>query len=382
MRSPSLFSAEHDQFRDSVRRFLAAEALPHREAWDAAGRIDRSLWQAAGALGMLGSAIPSVYGGSDADRLYPFIAAEELGRSGFAFAGWTVQDICCQYILKYGSEDQKQAWLPGLCAGEVIASVAMTEPGAGTDLKAIRTTAIRAPNDEGGDAYILSGQKTFITNGPSCDVAIVVAKTDPAAGARGVSLFIVEADRPGFDKGKSLNKLGQKLQDTGELFFNDVRVPASSLLGSEGQGFMHLMSDLPFERLLISVNAVQAARAAFEMTVDYARTRPLFGATLLDQQNSRFRLAELKTEIAVSQAFVDQLLAGYLAGTTDAADAAMAKYWTTELQCRVADACVQLHGGNGYMLDYPITRAYADARAQRIYGGSNETMRDLIGRTL
>ncbi|MDB5469515.1 MAG: acyl-CoA dehydrogenase protein [Caulobacter sp.] len=377
MRSPGLFDTEHEQFRESVRRFLETEAVPHREAWDAAGRIDRDLWRSAGALGMLGSAIPDQYGGAGADRLYPFIAAEELGRSGFAFAGWTVQDICCQYILKYGTEDQKQAWLPGLCAGDIIASVAMTEPGAGTDLKAIRTTARRD-----GDDYVLSGQKTFITNGPSCDVAIVVAKTDPAAGAKGVSLFLVEANRPGFDKGRNLQKLGQKLQDTGELFFNEVRVPASSLLGTEGQGFFHLMSDLPFERLLISVNAVAAARSAFEMTVEYARARPLFGATLLDQQNSRFRLAELKTEIAVGQAFVDQLLAGYLAGTTNGDDAAMAKYWTTELQCRVADACVQLHGGNGYMLDYPITRAYADARAQRIYGGSNETMRDLIGRTL
>ena len=376
-RNPALFGSDHDQFRDSIRRFLAAEATPHREAWDAAGRIDRGLWRAAGALGMLGSNIPGAYGGADADRLYPFIAAEELGASGFAFAGWTVQDICCHYILRYGTEVQKQAWLPGMCAGEIIASVAMTEPGAGTDLKAIRTTARRD-----GDDYILSGQKTFITNGPSCDVAIVVAKTDPAAGARGVSLFIVEAERPGFDKGRSLEKLGQKLQDTGELFFNEVRVPASNLLGTEGQGFMHLMSDLPFERLLISVHAVAAARAAFEMTVEYARTRPLFGGVLLDQQNSRFRLAELKTEIAVGQAFVDQCLAGYLAGTTDGNDAAMAKYWTTELQCRVVDACVQLHGGNGYMMDYPITRAYADARAQRIYGGSNETMRDLIGRTL
>lgn len=377
MRAQGLFDGEHDQFRESVRRFLEADALPHREAWDAAGRIDRELWKTAGALGMLGSFVPAEYGGAEADRLYPFISAEELGRSGFAYAGWTIQDICCQYILRYGSEDQKHAWLPRMCAGEVVFAVAMTEPGAGTDLKAIRTSARRD-----GDDYILSGQKTFITNGPSCDVAIVVAKTDPAAGAKGVSLFIVEADRPGFDKGRNLQKLGQKVQDTGELFFNEVRVPASNLLGTEGHGFFHLMSDLPFERLLISVNAVQAARAAFEMTVEYARARPLFGAALLDQQNSRFRLAEMKTEIAVSQAFVDQLLAGYLAGTTTGDDAAMAKYWTTELQCRVADACVQLHGGNGYMLDYPITRAYADARGQRIYGGSNETMRDLIGRTL
>jgi acyl-CoA dehydrogenase len=322
--------------------------------------------------------MPPAYGGAGADRLYSTVLIEEAARVGASGPGFSLHsEIVSPYLNRYGTEEQKQAWLPRMARGEIIGAIAMTEPGAGSDLQTIRTTAIRE-----GDHYLLNGSKTYITNGYNSDLVIVVAKTDPTKGAKGTSLLLVEADRAGFSKGRRLKKLGLKAQDTSELFFENVRVPAANLLGREGEGFMYLMQELPWERLMIALRAVAAAQAAVDWTLEFTRNRKAFGKPVFDFQTTRHKLAECSTQVQVGRAFADQCLEAVLTGELDPATAAMAKYWCTDMQCKVVDECLQMHGGSGYMLEYPITRAFADARVQRIYGGTNEIMKEVIGRTL
>jgi acyl-CoA dehydrogenase len=378
----TLFTADHEAFRDSFRRFMDHEIAPHHEAWEDQGYVDRSVWTQAGQLGFLCMSLPSAYGGSDADKLYSVVQMEELARAGFTGIGFGLHsEIVTPYILHYGSEAQKQKYLPPLARGEMIGAIAMSEPSAGSDLQGLKTTALQQPDG----SYLLNGSKTFITNGWHADLVIVVAKTDPAAGAKGTSLFLVERGMPGFEKGKRLKKLGLKAQDTSELFFDNVRLEASQLLGGEallGRGFVCLMEQLPWERLQIAISAVAAAQAAIDWTVQYVKDRRVFGQPVGQYQHTRYTLAELQTQTQVARVFVDRCCELVLKGQLDDATASMAKYWCTDLQCQVMDACVQLHGGYGYMWDYPITRAFADARVQRIYGGTNEIMKEVISRKM
>ena len=377
----TLFSPEHELFRDSVRTFLEKEAVPFHGQWEKQGYIDRQLWNKAGEAGMLCSHLPEEYGGLGADFLYSAVVIEEVGRLGLTGIGFSLHsDIVAPYILHYGSEALKHKYLPKLVSGEMVTAIAMTEPGAGSDLQGVKTTAVLD-----GDDYVINGSKTFITNGYLADLVIVVAKTDPKAGAKGTSLFLVEADTPGFDKGKRLEKVGMKAQDTSELFFNDVQVPADNILGGDAwknRGFICLMEQLPWERLQIAISAVAASQAAIDTTVAYVKDRKVFGQPVGNYQNTRYKLAELQTEVQVAQVFVDKCTELLMADKLDTATASMAKYWTSDLQCKVMDECVQLHGGYGYMWEYPITRAYADARVQRIYGGTNEIMKEVITRQM
>ena len=375
----TLFEPEHEQFRDALRRFVVAEVLPHRERHEKQGYIDRDVWLKGGAAGFLCPTMPEEYGGAGADRRYSVVVFEETARLGaVSLLGWSLHsDIVAPYLLHYGTEALKRAYLPRMATGELIGAIAMTEPGAGSDLQGIRATAVRD-----GDHYVLNGAKTFITNGFHCDLVVVAAKTDASRGASGTSLFVVDTAMAGFTKGRRLEKVGLKAQDTGELFFDGVRVPAGHRLGEEGRGFAYLMQELPWERLQIALTAVALAEAALDWTLDYCRDRKAFGKTILEFQNTRFTLAEAKTELQIARVFVDRCLELVLEGKLDAATASMAKYWCTDLQCKVIDACLQLHGGNGYMWEYPIARAWADARASRIYGGSNEIMKELISRSL
>jgi alkylation response protein AidB-like acyl-CoA dehydrogenase len=378
----TLFNADHEAFRDSFRRFMDKEIAPYHEAWEEQGYVDREVWNKAGDNGFLCMTQPEAYGGANADKLYSVVQMEELARGGFSGIGYGLHtEIVAPYILHYGTEAQKQRFLPRMATGEWIGAIAMSEPGAGSDLQGVKTTAIRQPDG----SFLLNGSKTFITNGWHADVVIVVAKTDPAAGAKGTSLLLVERGMPGFDKGKRLKKLGLKAQDTSELFFNNVRVPAENLLGGEAQlnrGFICLMEQLPWERIQIAIGAVSAAQAAIDWTVAYVKERKVFGQPVAAYQNTRFTLAELQTEVQVARVFVDKCLELLMADKLDTATASMAKYWCSDLQCKVMDECVQLHGGYGYMLEYPITRAYADARVQRIYGGTNEIMKEVITRSM
>lgn len=378
MTAASPYTAEHEAFRDQVRRFVAREIAPRHGEWERAGVVPREAWEKAGAAGLLCCETPEEYGGPGGDFGFSAVVVEELARAGATGPGFSVHsDIVAPYILRYGSEDQKREWLPRLASGAAIAAVAMTEPGAGSDLQGIRTTA-RAD----GNHLVVDGRKTFITNGQSADLIVVVAMTDPARGAHGTSLVLVEAHREGFSRGRNLEKVGLKAQDTSELAFDAVRVPRTNLLGEENRGFAHLMSELPQERLVIALGAVAAAEAAVEWTVEYTTGRRAFGKALAELQNTRFALAEAKTETAAARAFVDRCLAQHLDGGLDAATAAMAKLHCTEMHCRVVDACVQLHGGYGYMWEYPVARAWADARVGRIYGGANEIMKELVARSL
>ncbi|MCU0804151.1 MAG: acyl-CoA dehydrogenase family protein [Burkholderiales bacterium] len=373
-----LYSEDHELFRDSFRRFLAEEVRPHYDAWEDQGYVDRDVWRKAGALGFLCPTMPEQFGGAGVDRLYSAVIFEEIGRTGFTGLGFGLHsDIVAPYLLAYGNDHVKAHYLPAMARGDMIGAIAMSEPAAGSDLQGIRTTAVRE-----GDAWVLSGSKTFITNGWHCDLVIVVAKTDPKLGAKGISLFVVDAGMAGFTKGKRLKKAGLKAQDTAELFFDNVRVPERNLLGRPGEGFIYLMQELAWERMQIAILAVAVCEAALEWTIEYTRQRKAFGTEIIGFQNTRFTLAELKTEVQIARVFVDRCMALLLAGKLDAATAAMAKYSTTELQGKVTDACVQLHGGYGYMWEYPITRAWADARVQRIYGGTNEIMKEIIARTL
>jgi acyl-CoA dehydrogenase len=374
----TLFKEEHTQFRDAARRFMETEVQPHRERWEEQGYVDREVWLKAGKAGFLCPSMPEQYGGAGADRLYSMVLIEEQARIGDSGLGFGLHsEIVAPYLLHYGSEELKQRYLPKMASGEMIGAIAMTEPSAGSDLQGIRSTAVRE-----GDHYVLNGSKTFITNGWHSDLVIVVAKTDPAKGAKGTSLFVVDTSMPGFAKGKRLKKIGLKAQDTAELFFDNVKVPAANLLGQENTGFVYLMQELPWERMQIAISAVAGAEAALAWTTDYTRSRKAFGTEVMSFQNTRFTLAEAKTEIQIARIFVDRCMELLLEKKLDAVDAAMAKYWTTDLQCKVIDACLQLHGGYGFMWEYPIARAYADARVARIYGGTNEIMKELISRTL
>jgi acyl-CoA dehydrogenase len=374
----TVFTEEHEAFRDSVRKFIAKEIAPYHAQWEADGIVPRSAWKAAGEAGLLGIAMPEAYGGLGLDRRFVAVMIEEFGRTGYNGPGFNLSsDIVGGYLAGHGTELQKQRWLPRMAAGDAIAAVAMTEPGGGSDLQSIRTTAIRD-----GDDYVINGAKTFISNGQSADILVVVAKTDPAARASGVSLILVEGDTPGFERGRNLDKLGMKGNDTSELFFNDVRVPAGNLLGAEGKGFYVLMRELAWERMIIAIRAVAISENAIEATAAYARQRKAFGKALLDMQYNRFKLAERQAQVQVQRVFVDHCLELVVEGRLDDTVAAMAKYQTTELMSDVIDDCLQMHGGYGFMLEYPIARAYADTRYMRIAGGSNEVMRELIARTL
>lgn len=378
----TLFDADHEAFRDAFRKFVDKEVAPFHEAWEETGYVDREVWRKAGANGYLCATMPEAYGGSGVDKLYSVVQMEELARGGFSGIGFSLHsEIVAPYLLHYGTEEQKQRYLPRLASGDMVGAIAMSEPAAGSDLQGIRSTAIR----QADGSYLLNGSKTFITNGWHADLVIVVAKTDPAAGAKGTSLLLVERGMPGFEKGKRLKKLGLKAQDTSELFFDNVRVPAENLLGGaahENRGFIALMEQLPWERTQIAVTAVAAAQAAIDWTVAYVKDRRVFGQPVAAFQNTRYKLAELQTQVQVARVFVDKCLELVLQDKLDTATASMAKYWTTDLQCQVMDECVQLHGGYGYMWEYPITRAFADARVQRIYGGTNEIMKEVITRAM
>jgi len=374
-----LFDSDLEQFRDTVSKFLRQEAEPHHAQWEKDGQVSREVWRRAGELGLLCSAMPEAYGGSGVDFRYATVVVEETSRQGLSGLGFFLHsDIVAPYILNYGSETLKQKYLPKMASGEMITAIAMTEPGAGSDLQGVKTTAVKD-----GDHYVLNGSKTFITNGQMADLVIVVAKTDAKAGAKGTSLFLVESAWEGFSKGKNLEKIGMKAQDTSELFFQDVRIPAENLLGSgEGQGFIQLMQELPQERLLVGLSAIAACEGAFQWTLDYVKERKAFGKPVLGFQNTRFKMAEMKAEITAGRAFVDRCLELHLEKKLDVPTAAMLKQWTSDVQCRVMDECLQLFGGYGYMWEYPIARAWADARVQRIYAGTNEIMKEIVARSL
>ncbi|MES2688210.1 MAG: acyl-CoA dehydrogenase family protein [Pseudomonadota bacterium] len=378
----TLFNSDHEAFRDAFRKFCDKEIAPFHEAWEEQGYVDRAVWDKAGANGFLCMTMPEAYGGSGADKLYSVVQMEELARGGYSGIGYGLHsEIVAPYILHYGTEAQKRKYLPKLASGEMVGAIAMSEPAAGSDLQGVKSTALK----QADGSYLLNGSKTFITNGWHADLVVVVAKTNPAAGAKGTSLLLVERGVPGFSVGKRLKKLGLKAQDTSELFFSDVSVPAANLLGGEAhenRGFICLMEQLPWERLQIAITAVASAQAAIDWTVAYVKERKVFGQPVASYQNTRYTLAELQTQVQVARVFVDkctELLAG---DKLDTATASMAKYWTTDLQCKVMDECVQLFGGYGYMWEYPITRAYADARVQRIYGGTNEIMKEVISRAM
>jgi alkylation response protein AidB-like acyl-CoA dehydrogenase len=374
----TLFSADHLAFRDSFARFLAKEAAPHHAQWEEQGFVDKSLWLKAGENGFLCTSLPEQYGGAGADRLYSIIVMEEIAYAGLNGLGFGLHsEIVAPYIFNYGTNEQKQQYLPAMARGECIGAIAMSEPAAGSDLQGIKTSAV-----DHGDYYLVNGSKTFITNGWNADVVVTVTKTKPALGAKGTSLLLIDNSMDGFSKGKRLKKIGLKAQDTSELFFNDVKVPKSQLLGQQGQGFAYLMQELPWERLQIALIATQAAQAAIDQTMAYVKDRKVFGSTVASFQNTRFTLAALQTENQVAQVFVDKCIELLMQDKLDTATASMAKYWTTDLQCKIIDECLQLFGGYGYMWEYPVARAYADARVQRIYGGTNEIMKEVIARSM
>ncbi len=378
----TLFSPDHESFRDSFRRFMEKEIAPFHAEWEEQGYVAREVWNKAGENGYLCMSMPEAFGGSEADKLYSVIQMEELARGGFTGIGFGLHsEIVAPYILHYGTPEQKAKYLPKLATGELVGAIAMSEPAAGSDLQGVKTTAI----EQADGSYLLNGSKTFITNGWHADLVIVVAKTNPAAGCKGTSLMLVERGMPGFSVGKRLKKVGMKAQDTSELFFDNVKLGPEHLLGGkahENRGFICLMEQLPWERLQIAVGAVASAQAAIDWTVDYVKERKVFGQPVAAFQNTRFTLAELQTEVQVARVFVDKCSELLLQDKLDTATASMAKYWTTDLQCKVMDECVQLFGGYGYMWEYPIARAYADARVQRIYGGTNEIMKEVITRSM
>lgn len=379
-RSPLAFTDAHALLRDNARRFFETECAPHQRTWEEAGIAPRSIWKRAGELGFLCPRIDEEYGGAGADFLVSVILAEEQARSGAIAPMFSLHnDVVSPYLAAYGTDAQKHAFLPRMISGDVIGAVAMTEPSGGSDLKAMRTHARRDGND-----YIISGQKTFISNGFCADLVILAAKTDRDGGARGISLFLIEPDKyPGFRRGRMLEKLGQKGSDTAELFFEDMRVPESALLGgAEGRGFGQLMDRLVEERLFAAVAAIGTIDRALSLTIQYVKDRRAFGQRVLDFQNTRFKLAEAKTEATVLRIFLDRCIGEFMASELDAATAAALKYWATEQQCAIVDDCLQLHGGYGYILDYPIARMWTDSRITKIYGGANEIMKDIIGRNL
>lgn len=374
----NLYCAEHEAFRDTVRRFIAEHVTPHHADWEKAGQVPRSLWLEAGKLGLLCCNIPEQYGGMGGDFLHSAILVEEFARAGATGPTFYLHsDIVAPYLLEYGTEEQKRDWLPKMAAGEVLVALGMSEPSGGSDLQAMRTQALRD-----GDDYVVNGQKVFITNGHSADLLLLACKTDPKARGKGVSLLLVETSRPGFTRGRRLEKIGCKAQDMAELFFADLRVPVANLLGGEGGGFGVMMSQLPQERLIQAIRAVSSAEAAVQWTIDYAAERQMFGHTLADFQNTRFEIAAMHAEVLSQRVFVDRCIELHLQSKLDATDAAAVKLVTTELQGRVMDRCLQLFGGWGYMWEYPIARAWADARMARIGGGAVEVMKQIIGNAL
>jgi acyl-CoA dehydrogenase len=374
----TLFSAEHEIFRDSVRRFIAEDIAPHHAAWEQAGIVPRETWLKAGAAGFLCTEVPEEYGGAGGDFLYGAIMIEEMARAGTTGPTFYLHsEIISPYLVRYGTEAQKQRWLPAMARGEAITALGMSEPSGGSDVAAMKTSAIRD-----GDHYVVNGQKVFITAGFNADLVVLACKTDPKAGARGVSLLLVETDTPGFERGRKLEKIGCKAQDTAELFFQDMRVPVANLLGEEGRGFYQLMQELPQERLVQAIRAVASAEAAIAWTLDYAVQRKMFGQTLADFQNTRFKLAEMRADTLSQRVFVDRCIELHLKRELTAVDAAMLKLTTTELQGRVMDQCLQLFGGWGYMWEFPIARAFVDARLGRIGGGSVEVMKEIISRDM
>jgi alkylation response protein AidB-like acyl-CoA dehydrogenase len=377
----TLFDDDHELFRQSVRGFIARELVPHHDEWERAGIVDRDVFRKAGAQGFLGMAAPEAHGGGGvADFRYNVVIAEEIQHAGVNAAGlgWTLHnDICLPYFLTLCTEEQQARWLPGICSGELITAIAMTEPGIGSDLASMTTSAALD-----GDHYVVNGSKTFITNGINADLVITAVKTDPSQRHAGMSLLVLERGMPGFERGRNLEKIGMHAQDTAELFFADVAVPVANRLGDPGSGFRSLVTKLPQERLSIAVTAVAAARQALDLTLDYVKQRTAFGQPIGSFQNSRFRLAEMATEVEIAQTFVDRCVLALDEAALTAEEAAMAKWWCTELQKRVVDTCVQLHGGYGYMVEYPIARAYADARITTIYGGTTEIMKEIIGKGL
>jgi alkylation response protein AidB-like acyl-CoA dehydrogenase len=379
----TLFEHEHVDFRESVRRFVAEEVVPNQDEWERAGIVSRELFARAAEKGMLAMQVPEEYGGAGIDDFrFNQIVNEELSVAGAGGSGLGItlhNDICLPYFTDLGNDEQRERWLPGIADGSLITAVAMTEPEMGSDLAGLRTTAVRTDD---GDGYVVNGSKTFITNGINADLIITAVKTDPSQRHAGISLVIVERGMDGFERGRNLEKVGQHAQDTAELFFHDVHVPAENLLGEEGAGFRYMTGNLAQERLSIALSAVAAARGALQATLEYVKQRNAFGQPIGSFQNSRFALAEMATEVELATAFCDQAVLALNRSELSAQDAAMAKWWATELQGRVTDRCVQLHGGYGYMLEYPIARAYVDARVTRIYGGTTEIMKEIIGRSL
>ncbi len=374
----TLFTPEHETFRASVRRFLEAEVKPFDERWQEQGYADKAVWKKAGENGYLCMSMPEEFGGSGADKLFSMVLIEEQARINNSSLGWGLHsEIVAPYLLNYGSAALKKKYLPKMASGEMIGAIAMSEPGAGSDLQAIKTTALR-----NGSGFVLNGSKTFITNGWNCDLVIVVAKTDPAKGAKGTSLVVVDTSMKGFAKGKRLKKMGLKGQDTAELFFDNVEVPAENLLGQENNGFIYLMQELPWERMQIAIGAAAKCEAALGWTIDYVNQRKAFGKPVASFQNTRFKLAEIATEAQVMRVFVDRCMELLLEQKLDTATASMAKYWATDMEGKVLDECLQLHGGYGFMWEFPISQAYVDARVTRIYGGTNEIMKEVISRSL
>jgi alkylation response protein AidB-like acyl-CoA dehydrogenase len=374
----TLFNSDHDIYRDVVRRFVHDELVPHHAQWEIDGVVPRSAWKRAGEVGLLCPNLSESYGGAGADWLYNVVVIEELARAGMTGPGFMIHnDLVAPYIAAWAQESVKQRWLPRMASGDAIGALGMTEPGAGSDVKAIRTRAVRD-----GDEYVIDGQKVYISNGQLCDVIVLACKTDAAAGARGVSLILVETDRPGFERGRNLDKIGLKAQDTSELFFAGVRVPVSNLLGIEGQGFGMMMSKLAQERLCQAVRSICVAEAAIGWTVEYVSQRKAFGGTIGDFQNTQFTLAQLEAETFSARVFTDWAIARFMAGELTAVEAAKLKLMVTDLHCKVVDQCLQFFGGYGYMTEYPIARAYIDARITRIAGGAAEVMKQIIARSL
>jgi len=370
---------ELDLFRDAARRFIEQEIVPNDARWREQHHVDREIWNKAGEVGLLCTDIPAEYGGVGGDARHEAVVAEEMGRHGITSFGHVVHSILAHYVLNYGTEAQKHDWLPRMASGELVGAIAMTEPGAGSDLQAVKTRAVRE-----GDHYVLNGSKTFISNGLHAGLVGVVAKTDPAKGSKGISIIMVEPkDLPGYRVGRVLDKIGQNGWDTAEFFLDDCRVPVANLLGpAEGQGFVQLMRDLPYERALLALGGVGAMEYALQLTVEYTRARKAFGQSLLEMQNTRFRLADVKTKVQVARVFIDDCIGKLKDGKLDTATASMAKLWITETQDEVMDECLQFFGGYGYMREYPISQLYVDSRVQRIYGGASEIMREIIARTL
>ena len=373
----NVYSDDHQLFRDQVRKFFDRELIPHLDRWEAQGEIDKSFWRKAGDAGLLCATVPEAYGGLGLDFGYNAVIDEELGYAGSSAGIGLHSDIVAPYIVEYGSEALKQTWLPRMISGETPTAIAMTEPGAGSDLQGIKTTAVKDNDD-----YVINGSKTYITNGQHAELIIVVAKTDPAEGARGTSLILVEADRPGFARGRNLDKIGLHGQDTSELFFQDVRVPQTNLLGAEGMGFAYLMNQLPQERLGIAIGAQASAQRAFDEAVRFTKERKAFGRTVFEFQNTRFTLADLAAKLQVGWAHLDWALARHMKGELTADEASAAKLWHTEIQWEVCDAALQLHGGAGYMNEYLVARLWRDARVTRIFGGTNEIMKEVVARAI